>query len=71
MREELLETEAIEMPATDDGAEGGESVARPLPARRGEGAELSIWRDEVRTAAREPDAIKARAELDDLIREAP
>ncbi len=51
MREELLETEAIEMPATDDGAEGRESVARPLPARREEGAELSIWRDEVRTAA--------------------
>jgi hypothetical protein len=51
VREELLETEAIEMPATDDGAEGGASVARRLPARREEGAELSIWRDEVRTAA--------------------
>ena len=50
MREELLETDAIEMPATDDGA-GEESVAQPLPARREEGADLSIWRDEVRTAA--------------------
>ena len=50
MREELLETDAIEMPANDDGA-GDESVARPLPARREEGAELSIWRGEVRTAA--------------------
>jgi hypothetical protein len=50
VREELLETEAIEMPATDAGA-GEEPVARPLPARRGQGAELSIWRDEVRTAA--------------------
>lgn len=50
MREELLETDAIEMPASDDGA-GDESVARPLPARREGGTELSIWRDEVRTAA--------------------
>jgi hypothetical protein len=50
VREELLETDAIEMPASDDGA-GDESVARPLPARREGGAELSIWRDEVRTAA--------------------
>lgn len=50
MREELLETEAIEMPATDDvGADA--SPARPLPVRREDGAELSIWRDEVRTAA--------------------
>ena len=50
MREELLETDAIEVPANDDGA-GDESVARPLPARREGGTELSIWRDEVRTAA--------------------
>ena len=50
MREELLETDAIEVPANDDGA-GDESVARPLPARRAGGTELSIWREEVRTAA--------------------
>jgi hypothetical protein len=50
VREDLLETDAIDMPANDDGA-GDESIARPLPARREEGAELSIWRDEVRTAA--------------------
>jgi hypothetical protein len=50
VREDLLETEAIEMPAIDDaGAEA--SSARPLPVRREENAELSIWRDEVRTAA--------------------
>ena len=42
--------DAIEVPANDDGA-GDESVARPLPARREGGTELSIWRDEVRTAA--------------------
>ena len=53
MREELLETDAIEMPATDDGAAGGQSVARPLPARREKGAELSIWRDETESYCRE------------------
>jgi hypothetical protein len=50
VREELLETEAIEMPASDDpGADT--APARPLPVRREDRAELSIWRDEVRTAA--------------------
>ncbi len=48
--EELLEAEAIEMPASDDpGADAG--PARPLPVRREDRAELSIWRDEVRAAA--------------------
>ncbi|MET0730440.1 MAG: hypothetical protein ABWZ03_04545, partial [Solirubrobacterales bacterium] len=50
MREELLDTDAIDMPANGAGA-GDESVARPLPARREAGTDLSIWRDEVRTAA--------------------
>jgi len=50
MREELLETEAIEMPAADtDDVET--PSARPLPARRDEQAELSVWRGDVRTAA--------------------
>ncbi|MGH2986139.1 MAG: hypothetical protein ACRDLO_05565, partial [Solirubrobacterales bacterium] len=50
MREELLETEAIEMPATDDPGTDA-SPARPLPVRREERTEVSVWRDEVRTAA--------------------
>ena len=50
MREELLETEAIEVPA-DGEADAGESTARPLPARRDDPGELSTWREEVRTAA--------------------
>ncbi len=50
MREELLETEAIELPPVEE--EGTEpSPARPLPARRDEDTELSLWRDEVRSAA--------------------
>lgn len=50
MREELLETEAIEMPPIDD--DGAEATsARPLPARRDEAADLSVWRGEVRSAA--------------------
>lgn len=50
MREELLETEAIEVPVADeDGAEP--PAARPLPARATPAAELSVWREEVRTAA--------------------
>jgi hypothetical protein len=47
--EELLETEAIEEPATEED-EAIESEARPLPTRAS-GGEISIWRDEVRTAA--------------------
>ena len=48
MAEELLETEAIEEPAPADGADEG-SVRR-LPERM-PGGELSLWRDEVKTAA--------------------
>ncbi len=47
MREELLETEAFELPG-DDGEQP--LSARPLPANR-ERSELSLWRGEVRTAA--------------------
>jgi len=48
MREELLETEAIEMVGPEGAADEGS--ARPLPAvdRR---SELSAWRGEVRSAA--------------------
>ncbi len=52
MREDLLETEAIEMPALDD--EDGafeEPTARPLPATIERQAELSAWKGEARTAA--------------------
>ena len=50
MREELLETEAIEVPA-DDEVDAEQPTARPLPATRDDSAELSAWRGEVRTAA--------------------
>jgi hypothetical protein len=50
VREELLETEAVEMPASA-GDGGEEPQARPLPMRRDQRGDLSIWRDEVRTAA--------------------
>ncbi|MCD6015021.1 MAG: hypothetical protein K0R88_1105 [Solirubrobacterales bacterium] len=49
MREDLLESEAIEMPATGDATEA--QPARPLPARREQRGDLSVWRGEVRTAA--------------------
>jgi hypothetical protein len=49
MAEELLETEAVEMPS--EGAEPAEPAARPLPAERAEDTGLSVWRDEVRAAA--------------------
>ena len=49
MREEVLETEAIEVETAE--AEAGETIdARPLPARAAS-AELSPWREEVRSAA--------------------
>lgn len=48
MREELLETEAIEMPAPEDA--GDVRSARPLPAVA-KPQELSAWRGEVRSAA--------------------
>lgn len=51
MREELLETEAIELPEfeEDEGAEP--ASARPLPSPRVQASELSLWRGEVRSAA--------------------
>jgi len=50
MREELLETEAVEMPALDDG-DAIDASARPLPAKVAEPSEISVWRGDVRTAA--------------------
>lgn len=52
MREQLLETEAIEMPAIEgEGDETEIPTARPLPARVETQAELSAWKGEARTAA--------------------
>jgi hypothetical protein len=53
MGDELLETEAIEMPALEgeDGVPPGEATARPLPATVDQRSELSAWRGEARTAA--------------------
>ncbi len=50
MAEELLETEAIEVPDAD-GELADEPAARPLPQRADVGADLSVWRGEMRTAA--------------------
>lgn len=50
MREELLETEAIELPVLDEDEDAG-AAARPLPASRGQASDLSLWRGEVRSAA--------------------
>jgi hypothetical protein len=47
--EELLEAEAIEEEATIGGS-GPEDAVRPLPDRR-RSSELSVWREDVRTAA--------------------
>jgi hypothetical protein len=47
--EELLEAEAIEEAVSAD-EDIAADVARPLPERAG-AAELSLWRDEVRSAA--------------------
>ena len=49
MGEELLEAEAIEEETALGGGEPEESV-RPLPDRR-RPSELSVWREDVRTAA--------------------
>ncbi len=49
MGEELLEAEAIEEEAALGGDDADESV-RPLPDRR-RPSDLSVWREEVRTAA--------------------
>jgi hypothetical protein len=50
MSEELLETEAVEMPDLD-GQAADEPTARPLPATVDHEAELSAWKGEARTAA--------------------
>ena len=51
VREQLLETEAIEVPGdeSEDGAE--EATARPLPAKLEDGSALAVWSGEVKTAA--------------------
>jgi hypothetical protein len=49
--EELLESDAIEVPALDDEQLDPESAPRPLPDRVRSGSDVSVWRDEVRTAA--------------------
>jgi hypothetical protein len=52
MREELLETDAVEVPALEaDEGEAAEPTARPLPATVDRQAELSAWKGEARTAA--------------------
>ena len=48
MREELLETEAVELPAVE--REREEPTARPLPTRAKAPGEASVWRGEVRAA---------------------
>jgi hypothetical protein len=48
MREELLETEAIELPAGQRDA--GEPTARPLPAPAEPPGAVSPWRGDVRAA---------------------
>ncbi len=50
MREQLLETEAIELPETDEDV-GEEQRTRPLPAAIEPRNEVSAWRAEVRSAA--------------------
>lgn len=52
MAEDLLEAEAIEEPAPEavDRGEIAEESVRALPEPR-RGAELDVWRDDVRTAA--------------------
>jgi hypothetical protein len=45
MAEELLETDAVEVP--DDGVTADEPTAHPLPARY----EVTVWTPEVKTAA--------------------
>ena len=46
----MLESEAVEVPV--DGEEvDGPAAARPLPATVDEGADVTVWNGEVRTAA--------------------
>ena len=49
MREELLETEAVEIPEVDD--EATEEAPRSLAVRAEERSQVSLWRGDVRTAA--------------------
>ncbi len=51
MTEELLETEAFEMPALEGEDDVAEPTARPLAATVDKQAELSAWKGEARTAA--------------------
>ena len=52
MREELLETEAVEVPSlADEEGNPAEPTARPLPATVGQEAELAAWKGEARTVA--------------------
>ena len=52
MREELLETDAVEMPVLEDeDGELDEPTARPLPATVDRRTEVSAWKGEARTAA--------------------
>jgi hypothetical protein len=49
VREQVLESEAVEIPVEGDAPETEQ--ARPLPATVGEGTELAPWSGEVKTAA--------------------
>ncbi len=51
MREDVLETEAFEMPALDGEEQVAEPTARPLPATVDPRTELSAWKGEARTVA--------------------
>ena len=49
-REQVLETDAVELPVDGEPADL-EPETRPLPARAEDGSELAVWSGEVRTAA--------------------
>ncbi len=49
--EELLESEAIELAGPEPADPPAEATARPLPAPAPTGGEVSVWRDDVRSAA--------------------
>lgn len=51
MTEELLETEAFEMPALEGEDDIAEPTVRPLPATVEKQAELAAWKGEARTVA--------------------
>lgn len=50
MAEDLLESEAVEEPVSDDAA-GEEGATRRLPELASRAGEMSLWRGEVKTAA--------------------